>query len=487
MIHSRRRILQTSGTGFGWLAFAALAHREAQASAKGLAPKQPHHPARAKRVIMLTMPGGPSHLDTFDYKPQLIADAGKPGLVGKARGAKLMASPFEFSQHGESGLWISSLFPHVAQMADELCLLRSMHTDIPDHTRAQLQMHTGKFQFARPSLGVWSLYGLGTVSQNLPGYVWLDPGKGNSQILGNSFLPPEYRGTGVETSGITIQEQDSMGAMTKGKGKKGGKSKGKGKGRRGQAEEDSTGIANLNNPQIDRSTQRQQLDFIQSLNRAKLQRESQHPGVEGIIESYELAFRMQDELPRALNLSSESAQTREMYGIGDSVTDKFGKQCLTARKLAESGVRFIELSHGPGWDTHAGIATRMPEICAGCDKPIAGLLRDLKQRDMLKDTLVVWSGEFGRTPHSQGGSGRDHNANGYTSWMAGGGVKGGFSYGSTDEYGYEAVEDKMHIHDWHATILHLLGLDHERLTYRYAGRDFRLTDVYGHVAKDILA
>ncbi len=470
---SRREALKKTSTGFSWLAFAALAQREAQ-GAKGLAPKAPHFPARAKRVIMLTMPGGPSHLDTFDYKPQLIKDHGKEGKYGNLRGAKLLASPFEFSQHGESGLWISELFPHVSGMADDLCLLRGMHTDIPDHTQAQLQMHTGKFQFARPSLGVWSLYGLGAETENLPGYLWIDPGKGNNQILGNSFLPPEYRGTG-----ISVAKGTEAGS--------GGKGKGKGKGRKGESSTPSSGVANIANPRLSREHQRMQLDFIQSLNQEKLEREVQQPGVEGVIESFELAFRMQDEVPKAVNIGDESQETLNLYGIGESATDEFGRKCLLARRFAESGVRFIELSHSPGWDTHGDLKAKLTENCGATDKPIAGLLKDLKQRDMLKDTLVIWAGEFGRTPHGQGGDGRDHNAKGYTTWMAGGGVKGGFSYGSTDDHGYEAVEDKMHIHDWHATILHLLGLDHERLTYRYAGRDFRLTDVYGHVAKEILA
>lgn len=467
---SRRELLRTSTSGFSWLAFAALADREARA-AKGLAVKEPHFPARAKRVIMLTMPGGPSHVDTFDYKPQLISDSGKEGRYGKLRGAKLLGSPFEFSQHGDSGLWISDLFPNVASMADDLCLLRGMHTDVPDHTQAQLQMHTGKFQFARPSLGVWSLYGLGAETDNLPGYLWIDPGKGNNQVLGNSFLPPEYRGSGISVA----------------KGTAGPGGKGKARARKGKGSAATSSVPNIDNFSLSRDKQRLQLDFIQALNREKLNREVQHPGVEGVIESFELAFRMQDEVPKTVSLANESQETLDLYGIGQSATDEFGRKCLLARRFAESGVRFIELSHGPGWDTHGDLKAKLTENCGATDKPIAGLLQDLKQRDMLKDTLVIWAGEFGRTPHGQGGDGRDHNAKGYTTWMAGGGVKGGFSYGSTDEHGYEAIENKMHIHDWHATILHLLGLDHEKLTYRYAGRDFRLTDVYGHVAKDILA
>lgn len=249
----------------------------------------------------------------------------------------------------------------------------------------------------------------------------------------------------------------------------------------------SQGVANIKNPRLSNELQRMQLDFVQSLNKQKLSHELNQPGVDSLIESFELAFRMQDQLPQTVDLADESQQTFDLYGIGKPDTDEFGRKCLMARRFAEAGVRFIELSHGPGWDTHGDIKTKLPEICGQSDLPIAGLLKDLKQRGMLKDTLVIWAGEFGRTPHAQGGDGRDHNAKGYTTWMAGGGVKGGFSFGSTDEHGYEAVVDKMHIHDWHATILHLLGLDHERLTYRHAGRDFRLTDVHGKVAKEILA
>ena len=446
-------------------------------AAKGLSSKEPHFAPRAKRVIMLNMPGGPSHVDTFDYKPQLTKDDGKPGKYGKNRGATLFGSPFEFKQRGESGLWISELFPHVASMADDLCLLRSMHTDVPDHVRAQLQMHTGTSQFQRPSLGVWSLYGLGSESQNLPGYVWIDPGKASKQALSSSFLPPEFRGTGIGVA----KGGGSAAAGGGGKGKKG-------KGRRESLQTPTAGVKNIANAEgLSREDQRKQLDFIQALNQEKLSREIHQPGVEGVIESFELAFRMQDAVPEVVDISSETPETKALYGIGETETDDFGQKCLLARKFAEAGVRFIELSHSPGWDNHGNLREALPKNCVATDKPIAGLLKDLKRRDMLKDTLVIWSGEFGRTPHGQGGDGRDHNAKGFTSWMAGGGVKGGFSYGSTDEYGYEAVEDKMHVHDWHATILHLLGLDHERLTYRYAGRDFRLTDVYGHVAKDILA
>ena len=467
---SRRQLLKTTTNGFAWLAFSALADREASAE-NAMAPKTPHFPARAKRVIMLTMAGGPSHVDTYDYKPQLIKDNGRQGKYGNHRGSGLLASPWKFAQHGDGGLWISELFPNVASMADDLCLLRGMHTDIPDHARAQLQMHTGSFQFPRPSLGVWSLYGLGSESRNLPGYVWLGGGKGSKQALSSSFLPGAYQGTTIEVpTGSVGSAQNS-----RPRGRK-----------RGRAD-DTQGVANIRNPRLNPTLQRLQLDYIQSLNREKLNREQQQPGVDGVIESFELGFRMQDSLPEAMNLSDESQQTLDLYGIGNGDTDEFGRKCLLARRFAEAGVRIIELGHSGAWDTHGDMKNKLPESCGQTDVPIAGLLKDLKRRDMLKDTLVIWAGEFGRTPHGQGGDGRDHNAKGYTTWMAGGGVKGGFSYGSTDEHGYEAVEGKMHINDWHATILHLLGLDHKRLTYRYAGRDFRLTNVAGNVAGEILA
>lgn len=466
---SRRQILKATTNGFAWLAFSALADNEARAE-NALKSKTPHFPARAKRVIMLTMAGGPSHVDTFDHKPQLTKDNGKQGKYGNHRGSGLLASPWKFSQRGKSGLWISELFPNVASMADDLCLLRGMHTDIPDHARAQLQMHTGSFQFPRPSLGVWSLYGLGSESANLPGYVWMGGGKGSKQILSSSFLPGAYQGTAIDVA----------------KGTQGSGQSNRSKGRKRRGTDDTKGVANIRNPRLSPTLQRMQLDYIQSLNQEKLLREEQHQGVNGVIESFELGFRMQDSLPKVVSLSGETQQTLDMYGIGKPDTDEFGRKCLLARRFAESGVRIIELGHSGAWDTHGDLRNKLPESCRQTDLPIAGLLKDLKRRDMLKDTLVIWAGEFGRTPHGQGGDGRDHNAKGYTTWMAGGGVKGGFSYGSTDEHGYEAVEGKMHINDWHATILHLLGLDHKKLTYRHAGRDFRLTNVAGKVPAEIL-
>lgn len=452
---SRRQLLKTVSSGFGYLAFSSLATmalaQEKQTSP--LSPKRPHFEPKAKRVIFLCMRGGPSHLDTFDYKPELEKNH---GMTGKFRGS-LLKSPWEFKQRGESGLWISDLLPEIGSMADELCLLRGMHTDQPIHPRAMTQMHTGNAQFVRPSLGAWTLYGLGTENQSLPGFISINPAAGTAQNYGSSFLPAVYQGTKISGGGSRFRRSGTQ----------------------------ST-VPDIKNSRLNESQQRTQLDFIQQLNKEKLRREKVHPGVEGVIESYELAFRMQSEMPEVMNLSEETQDTLDLYGIGNGDTDKFGKQCLMARRLSESGVRFIEVAHG-NWDTHFQMDQRIPQLANQIDKPIAGLLKDLKQRDLLKDTLVVWAGEFGRTPYAQNGNGRDHNNKGYTTWMAGGGVKGGFSYGSTDEFGYEAVEGKCHIHDWHATMLHLLGLNHEQLSYRYAGRDFRLTDVYGNVLKDIVS
>ena len=469
LVPSRRQVLKTISSGFGYLAFSSLATMaaadenkrmrqssdEPQTVGGPLAPKAPHFAARAKRVIFLCMRGGPSHVDTFDYKPKLAVDNGKRGKYG----GTLLQSPWKFNQCGESGLWISELFPELGKQADNLCLLRGMNTDQPIHPLAMTQMHTGTAQFIRPSFGAWTLYGLGSENDSLPGFISMNPPAGSAQNYGSAFLPAIFQGTKI---GASV-------------------------GRRAQRSASSRSIVpDARNPELNRVQQRQQLDFIQNLNQQKLEREQKHPGVEGVIESYELAFRMQDALPEAVDISQETAATKAMYGIDQAPTNGFGRQCLMARRLVESGVRFVEVTHG-NWDHHANLETALPERCSEIDKPIAGLLEDLQARGMLEDTLVIWSGEFGRTPAAQNRNGRDHNNRGYTSWMAGAGVKGGFSYGATDEHGFEAVEGKCHIHDWHATILHLLGLDHKQLTYRYAGRDFRLTDVYGNVLKDILS
>ncbi len=451
---SRRTMLATASSGFGYLAFAGLSTWAAEKN-NPLAPKQPHFPARAKRVIFLCMEGAPSHVDTFDYKPRLATDDGKTLAKARAPFAKLMASPWKFKQHGQSGQWISELFPELAGSADDLCVLHGMHTDVPAHPQAFAQMHTGMFQFPRPSMGAWALYGLGSENENLPGFVTISPpaNNGGPTNYGSSFLPAVYQGTPIGSSFRPVS---------------------------------SANVSNIKNPKQSDPAQRVQLDFIQSLNRENLERDPHNPGVEGAIESFELAFRMQKVLPKLMDLANETAATKELYGVGGTGTDNFGRQCLLARRCIEAGVRFVEVC-SPQWDHHRNLKTDLPRNCTSIDKPIAGLLRDLKTRGLLQDTLVLWGGEFGRTPYAQNGDGRDHNHRGYTTWMAGGGVKGGLSHGRTDEYGYEAIDGKVHIHDWHATILHLLGLDHERLTYRYAGREMRLTDVKGNVVKEILA
>ncbi|MEI6535900.1 MAG: DUF1501 domain-containing protein [Verrucomicrobiaceae bacterium] len=449
-------MLQRTTFSFGYLAFSALAasadspgNRITTASINPLAPKQPHFAPRAKRVIFLSMQGAPSHMDTFDYKPKLNADAGKPGGKGN-----LVGSPYAFRQRGKSGLWISDLFPHLSEHADELCLLRSMNTDIPNHAQGFTMMHTGSTNFVRPSLGSWVLYGLGKETDDLPGFISLNPPLGNAGVFGSAFLPAIYQGTHIGS----LKETENATA--------------------------SAGVSDLSNPMLTTPLQRQQLDYVQAMNRDLLASTGGDSEVEGVIQSYEQAFKMQSSVPRVLDISKESKATLDLYGIGTTPTDSFGRQCLLARRMAEAGVRFIEITHG-GWDHHNGLKARLAKGCSETDKPIAALLTDLKQRGLLKDTLIVWGGEFGRTPDGKSGDGRNHNAKGYTMWMAGGGIKGGVSHGSTDDYGHVAVDKPMHIHDLHATILASLGLDHEKLTYRYAGRDFRLTNVSGKVAREV--
>jgi hypothetical protein len=471
---SRRLALKSLASGFGYLAFAGLAHeaaaKEAAAQSGGaLAPKATHFPARAKRVIFLCMNGGPSHVDTFDYKPKLNSGSGNATTLGSDRGgARLLGSPFKFQQHGNSGQWVSEVFPEVARHVDDLCMIHSLHTDLPNHAQAFGQMHTGSFQFVRPSLGAWSLYGLGSENANLPGFVTLNPpaDNGGAQNYGSGFLPAICQGTRIGTNQIP----GFYAALLK------------------IDQEPGPAMKNLDNPGLPRGLQRAQLDLVKSLNQHKLERDVFHPEIEGAIASFELAFRMQDVVPDVLDISSEPASTLQTYGIGPGQPgDRFGRQCLLARRLVESGVRFVEVTSPVGWDHHFLLKDELAKSATATDRPIAGLLADLKQRGLLDDTLVIWAGEFGRTPYGQSGHGRDHNNKGYTIWMAGGGVKGGLSFGATDEFGYKAVENPVHIHDWHATILHLLGLDHERLTFNYAGRDFRLTDVHGNVVHQIMA
>ena len=470
---SRRTLLKGTSAGFGYLAFAALANEQAaraagETSTNPLAPKKSHFPAKAKRVLFLCMDGGPSHVDTFDYKPKLTADDGKspPARPGRFGGGKLLASPFKFEKRGQSGLYISELFPELSKHADDLCVLNGMHCDLPNHPQAFIQMHCGIFQFPRPSMGAWVAYGLGTENANLPGFITLSPSGGNGGPVnyGSSFLPAVYQGTKIGRGGF-------------GGGGPGGAAQ----------------VPNLKNPKQNAQQQRVELDFLQSLNQNAQEQIGGDAGIEGLIGSYELAFRMQAEMPKLMDLSKETSATLRLYGADGGGGGGgfggggggFGRQCLLARRFLEAGVRFVEVTMG-GWDHHRTLKDSLTNSCTAIDKPIAGLLQDLKNRGMLKDTLVLWGGEFGRTPTGQN-DGRDHNSRGYSMWMAGGGTKGGFAYGKTDDHGFEAVDGKMHVHDWHATVLHLLGLEHTKLTYRHAGRDMRLTDVKGNVVKDVVA
>lgn len=445
---SRRDLLRTASCGIGWLAFADLCSRAAAAESSNnpLAPKSPHFAARAKSVIFMYMGGAPSHVDTFDYKPKLKADDGK----GEGK-RKLLKSPFAFKQHGKGGLWLPEIFPNLAQHADELCLLNSMHTDVAVHGSATTELHTGNFRFTRPSMGAWALYGLGSENSNLPGFITLG-GTGGAQNYSSGFLPASFQGTKID-------------------GAKGGGGR---------------TLANIDNPKLGQELQRKQLDMLDVLNQKRLERDQVNPHLEGLIESYELAFRMEGAVPEVMDLSSETEATQKAYGLGEKGTGGFARQCLLARRFVEAGVRFVELGMG-GWDTHNNLKNKVASNAREIDQPIAALLADLKQRDLLKSTLIVWGGEFGRTPSAQNNDGRDHNNKGFSMWMAGGGVRGGYRHGATDEHGVAAVEKKMHINDLHATMLHLLGLDHERLTYRYGGRDYRLTDLAGKVAKDVVA
>ena len=451
----RRQWLATAAAGFGAVAFKALAAEQAAGRVRPT-----HIPARAKRVVFLCMDGGPSHVDSFDHKPALVRHAGEPLGRGRLPTAKLLAPKWVFRRRGESGLWISDLFPEIAAHADKLCLVNSMRTDVPNHPPAFLQMHTGMSTAVRPSLGSWVTYGLGSENENLPGFVTISPPPANGGPLnyGSAFLPAEHQATKIGGAGGRFV-------------------------RIGGGEE---GVSNIANPRLSRAEQRAQIDFIQSLNRRAADDGAEAAAVEGLIAAHEMAFRMQDTLPEALDVAGESAATADLYGLGDEATADFARQCLMARRLLERGVRFVEVCHG-GWDQHRNLEADHGRHARAVDRPIAGLLADLAARGMLADTLVIWGGEFGRTPYGQTDDGRDHNHQGYTTWFAGGGVRAGHAHGATDEFGLEAVESPVHVHDWHATILHLLGLDHKRLTFRHAGRDMRLTDTKGNVVEEILA
>ncbi len=456
-VQPRREMLKNTAVGFGSLALADMLGRQTRA---GGSESVTHFPMRAKRVIFLFMHGGPSHVDTFDYKPKLIRDHGKPLPFDKpriqfAQTGNLLQSPWRFRQYGQSGAWVSDLFPEVGKCADDICFIKSMHGSNEAHGGALLKMHTGSDTFVRPSMGAWISYGLGTENENLPSFVTICPtlGHGGVRNFGSAFLPAEHQATRIGSSRSKMAEAS---------------------------------IENLRNPKLSRHVLRKELDLAQDLNRLQLERE----GIDGILEariqSLELAFRMQTEAPEITDLSQETAATYRLYGIDDPVTENFGRECLLARRLSESGVRFVQASHSY-WDQHSDLSSKHSSLAAEVDRPIAGLLQDLKARGLLDETLVIWGAEFGRTPTAQGKDGRDHNPHAFTYWMAGGGVKPGTTYGASDDYGFYAERDRVHVHDFHATLLYLLGIDHQRLTYRYGGRDFRLTDIHGQVVHQILA
>jgi hypothetical protein len=454
---SRREMLQTSGAGFGWLALQSLLN-EASAAGNPLAAQSPHIAPRAKRVIFLFMRGGVSQVDSFDYRPEL-SKRHDEDLGG---GRKYFQSPWSFQRYGECGLPVSELFAQTAKHADDLCVVNSMHTDVGNHPQAILQMLTGSFQFVRPSVGSWVTYGLGTENQSLPGFVTLNPdfSAGGGQKYGSAFLPPACSGTAIGNGGV-----------------------GDGKGARSIKD---VSLPFTTNSKFTSAEQRRQLDLLRTINAERLAQDQVNERLESLIQSYELAFHMQSSMPELMDVEREPKHMLDRYGVNQEPTDNIGRACLMARRFVESGVRFVQVNHG-FWDHHVDIFEGHPRLARASDQPVAALLSDLKERGLLDETLVVWTGEFGRPPILNKNKGRDHNNVGFTIWMAGGGVKGGLRYGETDPTGQTAVVNKVHLHDLHATMLHLLGLDHTRLTYRYGGRDFRLTDVHGRVVHDLLA
>ena len=463
--YTRRDFLTRCGMGMGSLAFGSLFSEPASAALNPLTPKQPHFRARAKRVIHLFMNGGPSQVDTFDPKPELTKYHGKKiplELKTERPTGAALKSPYSFKKYGESGLEISELFPNVARSADELCVIRSMHANVPNHEPSLLLMNCGEARLVRPSVGSWVTYGLGSENQNLPGFITMCPGGypiQESQNWQAGFLPGVFQGVHIDTKHT----------------------------------EPNRLIEHIKNTSLTKSEQRRQLDLLNQLNRRHQERRQEDAALESRLQSFELAYRMQMDATDAFDINREPQHIRDLYGGG-----VHGRQTLIARRLVERGVRYVQLWHGAGqpWDSHDDLEPNHRRLAKECDQAIGALLTDLKQRGMLEDTLVIWGGEFGRTPavempkpgSNQGKiNGRDHNHYGFTMWMAGGGVKGGHVHGATDEFGFKAVEKPVHVHDLHATILHLLGFDHESLTYRYAGRDFRLTDVHGNVVHDIIA
>ncbi|MCB9770019.1 MAG: DUF1501 domain-containing protein [Candidatus Omnitrophica bacterium] len=469
--YSRRQVLKSFANGFGMLGLSGLLGEAGFAAATGadsltnpLALRPPHFTPRAKNVIFLFMSGGPSHVDLFDPKPRLQQENGKPlpfekPKLERTKTGNLLGSPWTFQKHGESGIEVSELLPHLSTCVDDLCIIRSMVADNINHNGACLQMNTGEQAFSRPSLGSWLLYGLGSENQNLPGFVVLSPAQPaqGAPLWSSSFLPAAYQGTLVSNL--------------------------------------ADPIANISNPDFNQQEQRNQLDTLKQLNQLHEAQRAEDSRLSARIESFELAFRMQAEAPEAFSVDTETEATQKLYGLDNPTTEIFGKQCLMARRLVERGVRCVQVYHTQTekrsscqlWDQHGGLREELANNCAATDLPIAGLIKDLKSRGLLEETLVLWGGEFGRTPTAESDNGREHHPFGFTMWMAGGGVKGGLAYGATDEFGWHAVENPVHVHDLHATILHQMGLNHKKLTYRYAGRDYRLTDVYGNVVHDLLA
>ncbi len=473
---SRRELLRRSGTGLGMMALAGVLAdaglatpgraAETAGATNPLAPKQPHFPAKAKRVIHIFANGGPSHIDTFDPKPTLAKYAGKPlpkeNLRTERKTGAAFPSQYKFQKYGESGLEVSEIFSHTAKHADDLCVIRSMHADVPNHEPSLLLMNCGESRQVRPSMGSWLTYGLGTENQNLPGFIAMCPGGYpivETQNWQAAFLPGVYQGTYIDTQNTDIEKL----------------------------------VANVRNRYLPADVQRRQLDALAALNRRHLAARAGDGDLEARIQSFELAYRMQSEAAEAFDVSREPKYVLDAYGPGTQA-----RQLLIARRLIERGVRFVQVWHGQGqpWDNHDDIFENHRKLAGSCDRAIGALLTDLKRMGLFEDTLVLWGGEFGRTPTvelPQAGAnagkinGRDHNHWGFSVWLAGGGVKGGQAYGATDEFGFQAVENPMHVHDLHATMLHLLGFDHERLTYRYASRDFRLTDVHGRVVKELVA
>jgi hypothetical protein len=458
-------MLRQCCVGFGELALGGLLAQIASASAAPtpghpLASRTPLFRPRARRVIFLFMHGGPSHVDTFDYKPALVRDSGKPLPFDKPRvqfskTGDLWKSPWEFRPYGQCGAMISDLFPLTGACADDLCFLKSIHGTNEAHGGALLKLHTGSDRFVRPSMGSWISYGLGTENQNLPSFITINPSAGHGGVgnYASAFLPAVHHGTAIGGAGTPV---------------------------------DKASIAYLTDPDANTALQRAQLDLLGEMNHEHLAPRGTDAVLEARIESFELAFRMQTEAPEAMDLGRESEATRKLYGLDDPKTASFARQCLLARRFSERGVRFVQVTHGY-WDQHEKIPEDHLRLAREVDRPIAGLLQDLKARGLLEDTLVMWGGEFGRTPTLQGKDGRDHHPHAFTMWLAGGGVKGGISHGVTDEYGFYVVDQKVHVHDLHATLLALLGLDHEKLTFPYGGRDFRLTDVAGRVVDEIFA